>query len=183
MFERLPRGACGPAGLVFCLLVLALLFAAPRARAGAYEAELPDAIHSTKKLCDLVPCNEVFPGATSFSERKGQPPYVEAYAGDKLAGYVMLSTDITDTPAYSGKPVVTLIGMNTKGRFVGVKVLKHSEPILLLGIPESALTKFNDQYVGKFVGDKIEVGRAHADDGVIGIDAISGATVTVIAQN
>jgi NosR/NirI family nitrous oxide reductase transcriptional regulator len=47
----------------------------------------------------------------------------------------MLSTDITDTPAYSGKPVVTLIGMDLKGRFVGVKVLKHSEPILLLGIP------------------------------------------------
>ena len=49
-----------------------------------------------------------------------------------LLGYVMLSTDITDTPAYSGKPVVTLIGMDVQGRYVGVKVLKHSEPILLL---------------------------------------------------
>jgi NosR/NirI family nitrous oxide reductase transcriptional regulator len=70
----------------------------------------------------------------------------------------MLSTDITDTPAYSGKPVVTLIGMDTQGRFVGVKVLKHSEPILLLGIPESALLNFNAQYLGKSVADKIEVG-------------------------
>ena len=77
----------------------------------------------------------------------------------KLLGYVMLSTDIIDTPAYSGKPVVTLIGMDTKGDLVGVKVLKHSEPILLLGIPETALMQFIDQYVGKFVGDKIEVGR------------------------
>jgi NosR/NirI family nitrous oxide reductase transcriptional regulator len=31
--------------------------------------------------------------------------------------------------------VVTLIGMDTEGHFVGIKVLKHSEPILLLGIP------------------------------------------------
>ena len=172
--------------LRLCALAAALL-ASPSLWATAYEAALPDEIHTAKKLCDFAPCAEVFPGATSFSERKGQPPYVEAYADEngkqRLLGYVMLSTDITDTPAYSGKPVVTLIGMDTKGRFVGVKVLKHSEPILLLGIPESALKKFNDQYVGKFVGDKIEIGHSRPDERVIGLDAISGATVTVIAQN
>lgn len=172
--------------LRLCALAAALL-AAPPLWATAYEAALPDEVHTAKNLCNYAPCKEVFPGATSFSERKGQPPYVEAYADEngkqRLLGYVMLSTDITDTPAYSGKPVVTLIGMDIKGRFVGVKVLKHSEPILLLGIPESALTKFNDQYVGKFAGDKIEIGRSRPDEGVIGLDAISGATVTVIAQN
>ena len=172
--------------LRLCVAAAALL-AAPSLQATAYEAALPAELHSAKKLCDFAPCAEVFPGATSFSERKGQPPYVEAYASDqgkaRLLGYVMLSTDITDTPAYSGKPVVTLIGMDLKGRFVGVKVLKHSEPILLLGIPETALTKFNDQYLGQFVGDKIEIGHSRPEEGIIGLDAISGATVTVIAQN
>lgn len=172
--------------LRLCVAAAALL-ASPSLWATAYEAALPTEIHSAKKLCDFAPCADVFPGATSFSERKGQPPYVEAYADEQgkpeLLGYVMLSTDITDTPAYSGKPVVTLIGMDLKGRFVGVKVLKHSEPILLLGIPETALTKFNDQYLGKFVGDKIEIGHSRPDEGIIGFDAISGATVTVIAQN
>ncbi|MDP3086190.1 MAG: 4Fe-4S binding protein [Rubrivivax sp.] len=157
------------------------------ARAGAYEAQLPDDLHSTPDLCARVACTEVMPGATQFSERKGRPPYVEAYAGQgqarRLVGYVMLSTDITDTPAYSGKPVVTLIGIDTEGRFVGVKVLKHSEPILLLGIPEEALTRFNDQYLGKSVRDKIEVGPSRPDEQMLGVDAISGATVTVIAQN
>jgi NosR/NirI family nitrous oxide reductase transcriptional regulator len=156
-------------------------------RAGAYEAALPPELNTARDMCALVPCAEVFPGATSFSERKGQPPYVEAYdnasAQKKLLGYVMLSTDITDTPAYSGKPVVTLIGMDKAGRFVGVKVLKHSEPILLLGIPESTLLRFNAQYIGKSVADKIEVGQSRPDEGVLGLDAISGATVTVIAQN
>src|SRR3546814_18253689 len=59
----------------------------------------------------------------SFSLRKGQPPYVEAYqqradrdadrrSEDKvLLGYVFLSTDIVDIPGYSGQPIVTLIGM------------------------------------------------------------------------
>ncbi|NMM90218.1 4Fe-4S binding protein [Rhodococcus sp. SRB_17] len=160
---------------------------APRAQANAYEAELPAGLASATDMCALLPCAEVFPGAAHFSERKGQPPYVEAYdnasANKKLLGYVMLSTDITDTPAYSGKPVVTLIGMDTQGVFVGVKVLKHSEPILLLGIPESALLNFNAQYLGKSVSDKIEVGQSRPDEGVLGLDAISGATVTVIAQN
>ncbi|MFZ1609406.1 MAG: FMN-binding protein, partial [Rhodoferax sp.] len=154
---------------------------------GTYEAELPADLATAKDMCVLLPCKDVFPGATYFSERKGNPPYVEAYdkagEGRQLLGYVMLSTDITDTPAYSGKPVVTLIGMDKTGHFVGVKVLKHSEPILLLGIPESALLKFNDQYLGKSVADKIEIGQSRPDENVVGLDAISGATVTVIAQN
>lgn len=135
-------------------------------------------------MCALIACTEVFPGAVSFSPRMGQPPYVQAFDDQKkLLGYVMLSTDITDTPAYSGKPVVTLIGMDVQGKFVGVKVLKHSEPILLLGIPESTLIQFNDQYLGRSVADQLEVGQSRPDENVIGLDAISGATVTVIAQN
>lgn len=174
-------------------LLAALLLAAhawhPALADTAYEAHLPDDLATVPDLCARAPCKEVFPGADTFSVRKGQPPYVEAYGpagadGKRpLLGYVMLSTDITDTPAYSGKPVVTLIGMDNAGRFVGIKVLKHSEPILLLGIPETALPRFNAQYVGKSVTDKIEIGSARPDEGVLGVDAISGATVTVIAQN
>jgi len=183
---HLPRQAFAILGIAF-FLMFGLMGSNAWASSGAYEAELPAELASAKDMCALLPCAEVFPGASHFSERKGQPPYVEAYdhagAQQKLLGYVMLSTDITDTPAYSGKPVVTLIGMDRTGRFVGVKVLKHSEPILLLGIPESALLKFNAQYLGKSVADKIEVGQSRPDEQVLGLDAISGATVTVIAQN
>ncbi|MDP2768638.1 MAG: 4Fe-4S binding protein [Giesbergeria sp.] len=176
--------------ILWVTLIVALTSLSPGAQAagtGSYEAELPAELATAKDMCALLPCKDVFPGATHFSERKGQPPYVEAYdkagEGSQLLGYVMLSTDITDTPAYSGKPVVTLIGMDKTGHFVGVKVLKHSEPILLLGIPESALLKFNDQYLGKSVAEKIEIGQSRPDEDVVGLDAISGATVTVIAQN
>ena len=186
VYQRLAArsGVC----LAALFVLLALCASAARAGTGSYEAALPAELNTARNLCALVPCAEVFPGARTFSERLGQPPYVEAYgepaAGKPtLLGYVMLSTDITDTPAYSGKPVVTLIGMDVQGRFVGIKVLKHSEPILLLGIPESALLNFNRQYIGKSVADKIEVGQSRPDEGVLGVDAISGATVTVITQN
>src|SRR3546814_6401461 len=114
----------------------------------------------------------------SFSLRKGQPPYVEAYqqradrgadrrSEDKvLLGYVFLSTDIVDIPGYSGQPIVTLIGMDTHGVITGTQVLRHAEPILLLGIPEDDLIHFIAQYTGRFVGAKVhfggrrEIGRA-----------------------
>ena len=157
-----PVSALRGAFRTLLLVVTSLIVARAALAQTAYEASLPAGIDTAPALCELVSCGEVLPGATFFSERKGQPRYVEGFAEidgkRQLVGYVMLSTDITDTPAYSGKPVVTLIGMDTQGRFTGVKILKHSEPILLLGIPESALTGFNDQYLGKFVGSPDEDG-------------------------
>lgn len=169
--------------------ILLLLAAHPvAAKVGqVYEAALPEQLATEPDLCAWVACKAVMPAADSFSPRQGRPPYAEAYAGSgaarALVGYVFLSTDIVDVPGYSGQPIVTLIGMDTRGVITGTQVLRHSEPILLLGIPESGLMAFIHQYVGKFVGDKIEIGASQAEPGVVGLDAISGATVTVIAEN
>ncbi|MBI4694339.1 MAG: 4Fe-4S binding protein [Gammaproteobacteria bacterium] len=165
--------------------LLLLLAGACRAGGGSYEAELPPELTNSPDLCAHAPCKDVLPGAATFSPRMGRPSYVEGYAADgrEAVGYVFLSTDIVDIPGYSGKPVVTLIGMDAKGLITGVKILKHSEPILLVGIPESELTKFCAQYIGRFVGSRIEVGKASSDEDTLGVDAISGATVTVIAEN
>jgi len=186
--ERIMKPLSALRGIAMAALLAATTLLPAQASAqSAYEANLPPEVNTAPALCDYVPCKEVLPGATSFSERKGQPPYVEGYAEEngqrKLVGYIVLSTDVTDTPAYSGKPVITLIGLTPQGNFAGIKILKHSEPILLLGIPESALIKFNNQYLGKFVGANIEIGRSRPEEDIIGLDAISGATVTVIAQN
>ena len=184
-FSRFLSRFCG------ALLASSLLLSASPASATpsslAYDAALPAEMSSDPDLCKYVACASVAPGATRFSLRKGRPFYVEAYAAkdgnEHLVGYVFLSTDIVDIPAYSGKPIVTLIGMDTSGLLTGVRVLRHSEPILLLGIPEEKLVAFVNQYIGKSVGSKIEVGKGQAGEGVIGLDAISGATVTVIAEN
>jgi len=162
---------------LFAVLLFPLI-----ATASSYEAPLPAQLSTDPDLCAHAPCKDVMPDADSFSTRKGKPAYVEAYRARKLIGYVFLSTDIVDIPAYSGKPVVTLLGMDAEGKIVGVKILKHSEPILLVGIPESELTKFVKQFVGRFAWDKVEIGKARGGEGFIGIDAITGATVTVNAK-
>lgn len=164
-----------------------LLLQAGLGLASSYDAPLPVQLSTDPDMCAYAPCKDVLPGADSFSPRMGKPSYVEAYrtqGGQKTkVGYVFLSTDIVDIPAYSGKPVVTLIGMDTRGVISGIRILRHSEPILLIGIPEAELTKFTKQYVGRFAGDKVEIGKGRSEEGYIGIDAISGATVTVIAEN
>ncbi|KWZ46057.1 4Fe-4S binding protein [Burkholderia savannae] len=171
---------------LFRIILFALLVAAARPGvASIYEQELPPELFSQPEMCKWTDCASVLPGANAFSARKGSPPYVDAYADDgrtrTLKGYVFLSTDIVDIQGYSGKPIVTLIGMDTKGTITGVRVLKHSEPILLVGIPESKLLAFLRQYVGKFAGARLEIGNG--DAGATSVDAISGATVTVIAEN
>lgn len=154
------------------------------ALAAAYEAHLPPELFSDPQLCKYTDCATVLPGADRFGSRMGQPHYVEAFAGQRKVGYVFLSTDISDIPAYSGKPVITLMGMDLAGKITGVRILKHSEPILLLGIPEAKLLAFVGQYLGHPATAQFEIGRAadrSAD--VVTLDAISGATVTVIAEN
>ena len=169
------------------LALLCVALFAPRAGATVYDAELSAQLLHGEDLCAAAPCRDVMPAAQQFSKRKGAPTYVDAFAVEngkpRLVGYVFLSTDVVDIPAYSGKPVVTLIGMDTTGVITGVRVLKHSEPILLAGIPESALLKFIAQYVGKRADAKLVIGRGQDQAGAVGLDAISGATVTVIAEN
>ena len=173
--------------LVALLMLLFLVLGAMPASATVYDAELPEQVMHGEDLCAQAPCRDVMPAAQQFSKRKGMPSYVEAYAVEngkqRLVGYVFLSTDVVDIPAYSGKPVITLIGMDTHGIISGVRVLKHSEPILLAGIPESKLLDFIRQYVGKAADAKLEIGHGDSSDGAVGLDAISGATVTAIAEN
>jgi NosR/NirI family nitrous oxide reductase transcriptional regulator len=180
----LPLARLLPWLAAFLLLAAALL---PRpALASLYNTELSAEVMSGPDLCAGAPCAAVLPAAQSFSHRKGSPAYVEGYAvahgKPRLVGYVFLSTDVVDIPAYSGKPVVTLIGMDTHGVITGVRILKHSEPILLAGIPESVLGRFVAQYTGLHADAKMEIGSGD-DPGAVGLDAISGATVTAIAEN
>ncbi|XAQ39839.1 hypothetical protein OZ675_17280 (plasmid) [Ralstonia pseudosolanacearum] len=106
----MPSRNQGIAAWVAAFLLLLLVGVPPAlAGRGAYEAELagePDRGQGTgARWCRAPTCFR----RGAFFRTHGQPPYVEAYGpaqGGKapLLGYVMLSTDIHDIPAYSGKP-------------------------------------------------------------------------------
>jgi NosR/NirI family nitrous oxide reductase transcriptional regulator len=113
--------------------------------------------------------------ASKFVDKKG---YWEGYIDDELAGYVFISKDWTEKLiGYSGKHMETLIGMDANGIITGVKVLFHSEPIVLIGLKEKNYLDFLDQYPGKDMRQDLTVGKG------ISMDAITGATVTAVVQN
>lgn len=145
------------------LAVVALLVAAAQAQAQT-------------SLADFLPAlqpGDIFPGADRFGAVEGTPPSVVAYAGDTVLGWVALNTDWVAATGYSGKPIRVAVAVDTAGKIVGAKLLKHSEPIVLIGIPERRITEFIQGYVGYDV-------LAHHGDSKPPVDIIAGATVTVV---
>jgi len=122
-----------------------------------------------------------FPNADRFGSFSGDPRAAPVYAGNQLIGYVFLTKDIVRIPAYSGRPINNLIGLDMAGRIVGAEIVEHEEPILQAGVSEAQLKRFVDQYTGKSALDKIIVGGVR--EGYVTIDAISGATITMMVEN
>ncbi len=129
-----------------------------------------------------MPCGEALPDAASFRPVDESPFWEGVDGSGESVGWVGLSTSVVDIPAYSGKPLATLVGIEPDGTIAGVRIIHHSEPILLTGIPESALHEFAALYPGRAATDHVVVGTSQDED-AISVDVISGATVTTIAQN
>lgn len=125
---------------------------------------------------------QFFPIADRVGELKGEPLSAIVYKNKSILGYVYYTDDVIKIPAYSGKPIRTLVGFDVKGKIVGLKIVHHEEPILLVGISDADLQVFIDQYSGKHVNDKIKIGGSDRD-GYKSIDAITGATITVMVLN
>ncbi|MBA6380757.1 MULTISPECIES: transcriptional regulator NosR [unclassified Colwellia] len=132
---------------------------------------------------DPIPLiHEIFPEATSISDKQGEPLIWTIYKDKDIIGYAFETNDLAKMPAYSGEPVNMLVAISPAGVYLGAKVLEHHEPIILAGIPESKLYEFADQYNGLNVSDRLKVG-GNNKEGVIHIDGLSGATVTVMVMN
>lgn len=113
--------------------------------------------------------------ADRFIEKQG---YWEGYSDGRLVGYVFLSKDWTGKLiGYSGKHMETLIGMDTSGILTGVKLIFHSEPIVLIGLKDENYLDFMKQYAGKDIKKNLLISTD------ISMDAITGATVTAVVQN
>jgi NosR/NirI family nitrous oxide reductase transcriptional regulator len=97
-------------------------------------------------------------------------------------GWVLLTDDLVEIPGYSGHTINTLVGIDPQGKITGVKIVQHAEPIVLIGLSEKVIHDFVAQYVGRDIRERIIISDRPAE-GYVNIDAISGATVTAVAEN
>ena len=121
----------------------------------------------------------VFPGAEMVHSHDSLADVAVATLPDSTTVYAFSTGSLAPISAYSGKPIDTLVGIDKNGQVVGVRILHHEEPILVIGVSDKDLANFTAQFVGKRVGDRVRVG-AHDREGYVGIDGITGATITTM---
>ncbi|MCK9535366.1 MAG: NosR/NirI family protein [Pseudomonas sp.] len=123
-----------------------------------------------------------FPQSGTITEPEGEFQIRQILSGDELLGYAYQTINVVDIPAYSGKPINLQVLLDPQGVIQDAYVLEHHEPILLIGIPEQKLHDFAAKYAGIKVDQRVVIGRSK-DESAITIDAVSGATVTVMVVN
>jgi NosR/NirI family nitrous oxide reductase transcriptional regulator len=117
---------------------------------------------------------QLFPGATAFSPKGGDPPHFKAYMNDSssgrqaLSGLAFWTTELEPLERGYDGPIKILVGMDTNGLLTGIIVVEHHEPYGYFSIDPP---RFAAQFRSKNIRDVFKVG---AD-----IDAVSTASLTV----
>lgn len=150
--------------LVQLLLALALLLPLPAAAESVLQTLLPK-----------VTAAELVAGADAFGPIRDDAPAVPILKAGETIGWAFITSDFVSTTGYSGKPIHTLVAVDKDARIIGVKLVKHSEPIVLIGIPQAKIDALAQSYVGVDLVAEAKSGGTSHD-----LDIISGATVTVM---
>ncbi|UWQ61905.1 NosR/NirI family protein [Leisingera caerulea] len=150
-----------------CLTALVMTFAA--LFAAAAEADSLDSF-----LKELTP-TDLVPGAEAFGPVRSDVPVAPVLKAGETVAYAFLTSDFVGTTGYSGKPIHVVAAIDTDAVLTGVKLVKHSEPIVLIGIPNSKMVKLTESYAGLDLKAEAAAGGDAHD-----LDIISGATVTIM---
>jgi len=125
-----------------------------------------------------VEASSLFPGATRLGEAEGDPVIAPIFKGDEKVGLAYLTSDYVNTTGYSGKPIHQMVAMDMAGVIRKVLLIKHHEPIVLIGIPEKRIVAVLDTYEGLDIGKMV---RAEIKGPKV--DVVTGATVTIMVMD
>ncbi|MCF6327334.1 MAG: NosR/NirI family protein [Devosiaceae bacterium] len=127
------------------------------------------------KFTSQIPAAELVEGATSYGPINPQIPVVPVLKGDELLGYAYVTSDFVGTTGYSGKPIHVLVVIDEDAKLLRAELVEHSEPIVLIGIPERKIRALTASYQGlDIVAEAAASGSGHD------LQIISGATVTIM---
>jgi NosR/NirI family nitrous oxide reductase transcriptional regulator len=136
----------------------------------AVSAQTP---HLQRFLVETSP-SALVPDATGFGAMRTDVPVAPLLRGSDRIGWAFITSDFVGTTGYSGKPIHIMVAVDDDARILGVSLVHHSEPIVLIGIPESRIRESISGQVGIDLAD-----LANGGDGPE-LNIISGATVTIM---
>jgi NosR/NirI family transcriptional regulator, nitrous oxide reductase regulator len=125
--------------------------------------------------------DRLFPEAVSTGPLSGEPPAVPVYGAGRPIGFLFATDELTDVVGFSGASFNFVVGLDMRGKIVGVVLVNHAEPIILdYSAVNARLAHFVAQYAGLDPGGALSFsGRGTPG----GIDGISSATVSARAFN
>lgn len=122
-----------------------------------------------------VPASDLVEGATGYGPIRSDIPVAPILGPDGVVAYAFVTSDFVGTTGYSGKPIHVMAAVTPDAVLSGAVLVEHSEPIVLIGIPNSKMLALTESYVGlDLEAEAAASGSAHD------LDIISGATVTVM---
>ncbi|MCR9088904.1 MAG: NosR/NirI family protein [Rhodobacteraceae bacterium] len=125
-------------------------------------------------LPDIAP-SDLVAGADAFGPVRQDVPVAPVLQGSETLAWAFLTSDFVGTTGYSGKPIHVVAAISPDAVLTGVQLVAHSEPIVLIGIPDARMREMTENYAGLDLKvEAAEGGSAHE------LDIISGATVTVM---
>ncbi|MFV0512151.1 MAG: 4Fe-4S binding protein [Jhaorihella sp.] len=137
----------------------------------------PDKVYLGKYTTEVA-AGDLVPGADKYGAALEDGPIVPVLKGGETIAWAYVTTDFVSTIGYSGKPIHVLVAIDKDARIVGAKLVEHSEPIVLIGIPNSKMEDLTESYVGTDIAAEAAA-RGTAHD----LEIISGATVTVMIMD
>ncbi len=115
-------------------------------------------------------------GAEAFGPIRSDLAVAPVLKAGQTIGWVYVTSDFVGTTGYSGKPIHTMVAMDLNARVIGIKLVKHSEPIVLIGIPDAKVKALAASYIGLDLAAEAKANGTGGHE----LSIISGATVTVM---
>jgi len=120
-----------------------------------------------------VPAASLVDGADGYGPIDAHNPVAPVLKNGTRIGWAFITSDFVGTTGYSGKPIHVMAAVDDDAKVIGVKLVKHSEPIVLIGIPEERIAALTEGYIGF---DLVQAAKGADHE----LNIISGATVTIM---
>ncbi len=114
------------------------------------------------------------PKSLTFQPVDKKPAAMKVLRQGKLIGYVFSTYEVSGSLGFSGKPIDIHVGLTLDGRIAGAHIVRHQEPILVLGISSKDLADFVAGFKGFDIRTRLIPGQPVATLP----DAVSGASVS-----
>lgn len=136
------RGTETVAGTLLLLALLMALFGVSPGQAAIGKEPV------IGRFLAKLPADQFVAGADGYGSILDSVPVAPIMRNGETVGYAYVTSDFVGTTGYSGKPIHVMVAIAPDGKIIAAELVKHSEPIVLIGIPDKKIKALTVRYAG-----------------------------------